>query len=67
MSLPDNPSKELVELLTCLDEDRAWLLEQLDNGRWPNLRLELAALERELSRLLIKVSECYEKESDLEK
>jgi hypothetical protein len=27
-------------------------LRQLDGGRWPELRLDLAALERELGQLL---------------
>lgn len=40
------------ELLEQLQADRAWLLQQLDGGRWPDLRLDLAALERELGQLL---------------
>ncbi|QBE69631.1 hypothetical protein SynWH8101_2050 [Synechococcus sp. WH 8101] len=48
---------ELTELITQLDQDRAWLLEQIDRGRWSDLRLDLAALERELGQLLAKASE----------
>ena len=48
---------ELAELITQLDQDRAWLLEQIDRGRWSDLRLDLAALERELGQLLAKASE----------
>ena len=40
------------ELLAQLQADRAWLLQQIDGGRWPDLRLDLAALERELGQLL---------------
>lgn len=40
------------ELLDQLQSDRAWLLQQIDAGRWPDLRLDLAALERELGQLL---------------
>lgn len=40
------------ELMTQLREDRLWLLRQLDAGRWSNVRLDLAALERELGQLL---------------
>ncbi|MFM2079974.1 MAG: hypothetical protein RLZZ219_656 [Cyanobacteriota bacterium] len=40
------------ELLVALQNDRAWLLQQIDEGRWPDLRLDLAALERELGQLL---------------
>mgnify|MGYP003341854727 FL=1 len=40
------------ELLEQLQADRVWLLQQIDGGRWPDLRLDLAALERELGQLL---------------
>lgn len=50
----------LIELITQLDQDRAWLLEQIDRGRWSDLRLDLAALERELGQLLAKASERLE-------
>ena len=40
------------ELLEQLQADRAWLLQQIDGGSWPELRLDLAALERELGQLL---------------
>jgi hypothetical protein len=39
-------------LLDQLAEDRLWLLQQIDGGRWPELRLDLAALEREIGQLL---------------
>ena len=45
------------ELIAQLETDRAWLLEQIDRGRWPDLRLDLAALERELGQLLLRASE----------
>ena len=45
------------ELLNQLQQDRSWLLRQLDQGQWPELRLDLAALERELGQLLDKASE----------
>ncbi len=35
-----------------LRADRLWLLQQIDAGRWPELRLDLAALERELGQVL---------------
>ena len=38
------PSPEdLNAVLQQLDADRAWLLQQIDGGRWPELRLDLAA------------------------
>ena len=40
------------DLLQQLDCDRSWLLQQIDGGRWPELRLDLAALERELGQLI---------------
>ncbi|RPF84353.1 hypothetical protein [Synechococcus sp. CC9616] len=55
--MPESSSDELQPLLQQLDEDRAWLLEQIDRGRWPDLRLDLAALERELGQMLSRASE----------
>lgn len=40
------------ELVSNLKSDRLWLLRQIDAGRWPQWRLDLAALERELGQLL---------------
>ena len=45
------------ELLEQLRRDRLWLLQQIDGGRWPELRLDLAALERELGQLLEQAQE----------
>jgi hypothetical protein len=50
-------SKDLRTLLESLQEDRLWLLRQLDSGRWPEWRLDLAALERELGQLLDQAGE----------
>nr|WP_311133910.1 hypothetical protein [Synechococcus sp. CS-1329] len=53
-SLPEIPFSDpsTLTLLDQLTEDRLWLLQQIDGGRWPDLRLDLAALERELGQLL---------------
>ena len=53
-------SNELVKLIDQLNNDRSWLLEEIDSGRWKDLRLDLAALERELGFFLIKASEKLE-------
>jgi len=45
------------DLISKLDKDRSWLLENLDQGKWPELRRELADLERKLSKLIISVQE----------
>ena len=47
-----DPSTDTTTLLEQLRADRLWLLQQIDGGRWPDLRLDLAALERELGQLL---------------
>lgn len=44
-------------LIEALKADRLWLLRQIDAGRWPHWRLDLAALERELGQLLDQASE----------
>ena len=46
-----------VDLIFKLDQDRAWLLENLDKGKWLGIRSELAALERKISKLIISVQE----------
>ena len=45
------------DLIIKLDKDRAWLLENLDKGKWQEIRNELAALERKISKLIISVQE----------
>jgi len=64
LAVPSNPSPELKDLLQQLDADRAWLLQQIDRGRWPDLRLDLAALERELGQMIGRATELVE-ESDV--
>jgi hypothetical protein len=53
----DPASLETAELLEQLSADRLWLLQQIDAGQWPELRLDLAALERELGQLLDQASQ----------
>ena len=45
------------DLILKLDQDRSWLLENLDKGKWPEIRSELAALERKISKLIISLQE----------
>jgi hypothetical protein len=45
------------ELLLQLQQDRLWLLRQLDSGHWSDWRLDLAALERELGLVLEQAQE----------
>jgi hypothetical protein len=56
MTTPDAsqppPQPSTAELLEQLGQDRLWLLRQLDAGHWPQWRLDLAALERELGQML---------------
>ena len=60
MALPNNQTNDLTKLVAQLDKDRAWILEQLDKGRWPDLRIELASLERDLGQFLTLVSDRME-------
>ena len=57
MDFSKKQKMNISDLITRLDKDRAWLLEQIDRGNWAEFRLDLAALERELGQLLIRVSE----------
>ena len=56
-AMTQKPSRELAELISRLEKERAWLLEQIDKGNWPEFRLNLAALERELGQLLVRVAD----------
>ena len=49
MGLHKKNKSGFLELIDLLEKDRAWILEQIDRGTWPELRLDLAALERELN------------------
>ena len=52
-----NPTNQK-EIILKLDQDRAWILKNLDKGKWPEIRSELAELERKISKLIISVQEC---------
>ena len=55
--MQDRKSINQEDLILKLDQDRAWLLENLDKGKWLEIRSELAALERKISKLIISVQE----------
>ncbi len=55
--MQDLHTTNLSDLVLRLDQDRSWLLENLDKGKWPEIRSELAALERKISKLIISVQE----------
>ena len=55
--MQDHNSTNQEDLILKLDQDRAWLLENLDKGKWSEIRSELAALERKISKLIIRVQE----------
>ena len=55
--MQDHNSTNQEDLILKLDQDRAWLLENLDRGKWSEMRSELADLERKISKLIIRVQE----------
>ena len=63
MSIQKNEFNNLSDLISRLDKDRAWLLQQLDRGNWPELHMDLAALERELGTFLTKAADKIEENS----
>jgi len=63
MASKEKQFSELTELVKNLNKDRAWILEQLDKGSWPEFRPDLAALERELGQLLTRATEYIEDNS----
>ncbi len=55
--MQDHNSTNREDLILKLDQERAWLLENLDKGEWSEIRSELADLEREISKLIIRVQD----------
>ena len=55
--MQDHNSTNQEDLILKLDQDRAWLLENLEKGKWSEIRSELADLERKISKLIIRVQE----------
>ena len=55
--MQDHNSSNQEDLILKLDQDRAWLLENLDKGKWSEIRSQLADLERKISKLIIRVQE----------
>ena len=55
--MQDTSISEKGDLIVKLDQDRAWLLRNLDKGKWPEIRSELASLERKISKFIISVQE----------
>jgi len=49
--------KNIENLLSKLDSDRLWILKNIDNGKWSELRTELATLEREISKFILRAKE----------
>ena len=57
MASLDKKVMDLQKLIALLNEDRALILEKIDQGAWPEFREDLASLERELGRCLTLASE----------
>jgi len=49
--------EDLKKLISRLDNERSLLLKNIDNGKWPEIRKELAALEREISKLILRLKD----------
>ena len=49
--------KNIENLLSRIDSDRSWILKNIDKGKWSELRIELAALEREISKFILRAKE----------
>ena len=60
MASSDRKSIDFNELIALLNKDRALILEKIDQGYWPELRNDLAALERELGQVLALASDKFD-------
>ena len=49
--------KDLEKFVSKLDNERSWLLKNIDKGKWPEIRKELASLEREISKLILRLKD----------
>ena len=49
--------KDLEKFVSKLDNERSWLLKNVDDGKWPEIRKELASLEREISKLILRLKD----------
>ena len=49
--------KDLEKFVSKLDDERSWLLQNIDSGKWPEIRKELASLEREISKLILRLKD----------
>ena len=49
--------KNIENLISKLDSDRSWILKNIDSGKWSELRTELATLEREISKFILRAQE----------
>ena len=53
----EGSEKDLEKFVSKLDNERSWLLKNIDNGKWPEIRKELASLEREISKLILRLKD----------
>ena len=49
--------KDFENLISRLDSERSFLLKNIDEGKWPAMRSELAALEREISKFILRLKD----------
>ena len=55
--MKEDNCKNIENLLSKLDRDRTWILKNIDKGKWSELRVELATLEREISKFILRAKE----------
>ena len=53
----EGSEKDLEKFISKLDNERSWPLRNIDNGKWPEIRKELASLEREISKLILRLKD----------
>ena len=62
--MKEKNSKNLENLISKLNEDRTWILKNIDKGKWPEIRIELAFLEREISKFIVRAQEYNSKNNN---
>ena len=49
--------RDLEKFISKLDNERSWILKNIDKGKWPEIRKELASLEREISKFILRLKD----------
>tara|TARA_Y100001970_G_C14244605_1_gene867210 strand:- start:3783 stop:3968 length:186 start_codon:yes stop_codon:yes gene_type:complete len=53
----NDQDSSIEEIIKKLDNNRSWILRELDKGLPAEIRMDLASLERDLSKLILRIKD----------